>query len=351
MTVQTSKQPTQAYIFFGEDDFSLRRKIDTWKREFAKKYSADSITFLERGDKNESEMVNLLEQALSPSLFSTRKLVIARDYLPVRAAESKLGEYLLAKIKVLPKDFFLVIWQSGKPDRRIGLVKRILSENITSTEFSLPHGVMLNAWIKAYAKTLDLTLDDSAIDELAKYLGRDFYEEKKVGGKIIERKEAFDLWQAESELQKLASFAKHASVASVRALVKPKVPENVFALTDEISRKNKKNALQIIENLLGQPSSDEKSATIKILGLLSEQIRAMLVVKVLQEEGRSQEEISEALGWSSGRVYITAKNSLSQKIPKLKQMLSMLSEIDLKLKSSDDNPKLLIDQFIYSACT
>jgi DNA polymerase III subunit delta len=350
MTNQANKQPAQAYIFFGEDDFSLRRKLDTWKREYAKKFSAESIVQLERGERGESELISLLDQALSPSLFSTRKLVIARDFMPAKAAESKLGEYLLAKIAALPKDYFLILWQSSRPDKRLGAVKKIMAGPATATEFELPHGTMLNGWIKAYAKTLDLAIDDSGIEELAKYLGRDFYEEKKAGGRVIERKEAFDLWQAHSELEKLASFSRQADAAAVRALVRPKVPENVFALTDEIGRKNRKAALQIVENLLGQPSSDEKSATIKIIGLLAEQVRAMLVVKVLQEEGMGSDEIADSLGWSSGRVYITSKNAASQKIDSLKKMLTMLVDIDLRLKSSDDNPKLLIDQFILAAC-
>jgi DNA polymerase III subunit delta len=349
MTQTSAKQPAQAYIFFGQDDFSLRRKLDTWKREYAKKYSVDSIAHLERGEGGESDMVSQLEQALSPSLFSSRKLVVAKDFLPAKAAEEKLGEYLLQKIQSLPKDYFLVLWQTSRPDRRLGMIKKILAAG-TVTEFELPHGRMLNAWIKAYAKTLDLSLDDAAIEELAKYLGRDFYEEKKVGGKVIERKEAFDLWQAHSEIQKLASYSNQADVAAVRALVKPKIPENVFALTDEIARKNSKGSLQILEQLLGQPSTDEKTATIKIIGLLAEQVRGMLVVKILQDEGKSSQEIADALGWSSGRVFITSKNASSQNTERLKRMLTQLTEIDSKLKSSEDNPKLLIDQFILAAC-
>jgi DNA polymerase III subunit delta len=349
MTQTASKQPSRAYIFFGEDDFSLRRKLEAWKREYAKKYSAESIVHLERGERGEAELVGLLEQALSPSLFSSRKLVIARDFLPAKAAEERLGEYLMQKLQSLPPDYFLVLWQTARPDRRLGMVKKILAAG-TVTEFELPHGRMLNGWIKAYAKTLDLSLDDDAIEELAKYLGRDFYEEKKAGGKVIERKEAFDLWQAHSELQKLASYARQADVAAVRALVKPKVPENVFALTDEIARKNSKGSLRILEQLLGQPAADEKSATIKIIGLLAEQVRAMLVVKVLQEEDKSQQEIADLLGWSGGRVFVTAKNAAAQKADRLRRMLTLLTDIDSKLKSSDDNPKLLIDQFILAAC-
>lgn len=350
MTQTSDKQPVQAYIFFGEDDFSLRRKLDTWKREYAKKYSADSITYLERGQIGELDMVSMLEQALSPSLFSSRKLVIAKDFMPAKASEEKLGKYLLQKIQSLPKDYFLVLWQTGRPDRRLGMIKKILAAGATVTEFELPHGKMLNSWIKSYAKTLDLVLDEAAIEELAKYLGRDFYEEKKAGGKVIERREVFDLWQVHSEIQKLASYTNQADVAAVRALVRPKIPENVFALTDELARKNRKGSLQILEQLLNQPSADEKSATIKIIGLLAEQVRGMLVVKVLQEEGKSSQEIADALGWSSGRVFITSKNASVQNSDRLKRMLTQLTEIDSKLKSSEDNPKLLIDQFILASC-
>lgn len=346
-----SKQPAQAYIFYGEDDFSLRRKIDIWKREFAKKYSTEGVVVLERGENSEDAMVQMLEQALSPSLFANRKLVIARDFLPSKAAETKLGDYLINKVGAMPKDFFLILWQSSKPDRRLGAVKKIFASGATLTEFELPHGKMLNAWLKAYAKTIGLEMDEPALEELAKYLGRDFYEEKKAGGKVIERKEAFDLWQAHSELSKLASFSPTADASAVRALVRPRIPENVFALTDEIARRNKKSALEIVERLLGQPSADDKTATIKIIGLLAEQVRAMLVVKVLQREGKKADEIADSLGWSSGRVFITQKNASNQDTSKLKSMLTMLTDMDARLKSSEDNPKLLIDQFILAVCT
>jgi DNA polymerase-3 subunit delta len=337
------------FIFFGEDDFSMRRKLATWKREFAKKYSDDAVVHLERGEGGEKEMISQLEQALSPSLFSSRKLILAKDFLPAKAAESALGQYLLDKVGNMPQDLFLVLWQTVKPDRRLGSVKKIFSSDATITEFELPHGKTLNSWLKAYAQTLGLELDDAAAEELAIYLGRDFYEEKKAGGKVIERKEAFDLWQARSELEKLASYTKRADVAAVRALVKPKVTENVFALADELVKKNQKGAMDVLENLLGLQNTDEKSAAIKIVGLLAEQVRGLLLVKVLQDEGKSAGEIAEDLGWSSGRVFILTKNASGQTLDNLKRMVTMLTEIDSRLKSTDDNPKLLINQFILAA--
>lgn len=298
----------------------------------------------------EPEMISQLEQALSPSLFASRKLIIARDFLPAKAAEEKLGEFLLAKINSMPADYFLVLWQTGKPDRRLGVVKKILSGDVAVTEFSLPAGRTLNAWLKAYAKTLALEIDDAAAEELAVYLGRDLYEEKKVGGRVVDRKEAYDLWQANSELRKLASYSSTIDISAVRALVQPKIPDNVFVLTDELAKKNTQASLRVLEQLLGQPGADEKTATIKIVGLLAEQFRAMLTVKLLQAEGKNQQEIADLLGWSSGRVFITAKNAASQSTDKLKEVISRLLEIDHKLKSSDESAKLLINRFILAAC-
>ncbi len=341
----------QAYIFFGEDDFSLRRKVENWKREFAKKFSAESIVHLDREGKSESDMIRGLEQALAPSLFSTRKLIIMKDFLPAKAAESDLGDFLLARLENIPKDFYLVFWQVTRPDRRLGIVKKIMTHsNASASEFELPHGKMLNAWIKAYAKTLDLTLDEPAIEELAKAVGRDLYEEKKAGGRVIERKEMFDLWQVHSEISKLASYSSNAGADAVRELVKPKIPENAFALADSISRKDKRQAILTLEQLMSQQSIDEKANAIKLIGLLAEQVRGMLLVKVLKQEGKDADEIAEALGWSSGRVYVVSKNADHQETSNLRNMIHILTETDLKLKSSEENPKLLLGQFVLEAC-
>ena len=35
------------FLFYGEDDFSLKRKLDHWKVEFAKKYSPQAVIFLD----------------------------------------------------------------------------------------------------------------------------------------------------------------------------------------------------------------------------------------------------------------------------------------------------------------
>lgn len=344
----TQQSSSNVYLFYGEDDFSLRQKVDHWKAEFAKKYSASSVYEIDGADVPDITLVQQLEQILSPSLFSSKKLIIAKDCLPMKASQTELSELFFRFASSMPSDFFLILRQSKKVDRRLSFSKQFLPL-IKTMEFPLPHGAQLNQWIKARAQKLSVSISDKAADKLAIYLGRDFFEEKRAGGKVIERKEMFDLWQVASELEKLACFSSNIQEGDVEKLVSAKVPENVFALTDELVRKNRAGSFRALENLLSGQNVDEKSAMIKIIGLLSEQIRSFIVVGQMAGQGMDNDQIAESLGWSSGRVFITTKNLQGLDLAKLKQMLRHLLSIDYRLKSTDENPKLMVDMFIERA--
>jgi len=333
----------------GEDDFSMQRKVDLWRAEFAKKYSSTSITIIDGETCPPHELVKNLQQAVAPSLFSSKKLIIVKDGLPNKADQKELADAIIKTVDELSKDFFLVFWQTKKLDKRLGVTKQILKANFTVNEFNLPHGQELTSWIKTQVKLMGSAIEPEAADRLGEFLGRDLFEEKKAGGRVIERKEVFNLWQGYSEIQKLASFSKNITVADVELLVKPKLPENVFALSDQILNKNKAGALQVFETLMSTLGSDERSSILKIVGLLSEQVRGLIMVSKLS--GLSQVDIAEKLGWSSGRVFMVAKHARNSDVAKLAKLLNKLMHIDVSLKSSDLNPKLLLNLFIAEACS
>jgi DNA polymerase III delta subunit len=358
--MQTLKTKPNIYLFYGEDDFSLRRKVDSWKQEFAKKFGAAGVIFFDAQNFSSPELVNKLTEELSPSLFAAKKLIIVRDCLPRKADQTNLADFLLGLSVAMPPDCFLVFWETSKPDKRLGFTKKFLSL-VNVTEFELPHGIQLNLWLSAMAKNLEIKISPEAVELLAQFLGRDLFEEKKFGGKVVERKEAFDLWQAYSELTKLAASgpARLASEsvagggevtkAQVAALVKPKISDSVFALTDQIVARNRQGAFQALENFLAGSNIDEKQSFIKIVGLLSEQLRSLLAVLVLSQAKLSNDQIAEKLGWTAGRVFITLKNSKNFPVVKLKQLLNKLLLIDVKLKSSEADPKLMMDLFLSEA--
>lgn len=346
-TSNNSQQKTSSpvYIFYGEDDFSLFKKVERWKEEFAKKFGASGVVVIDASTCSEADLIDKLNQVRAPSLFANKKLVIVKDGLPSKASQEEVGELILKIIsdKTLT-DFF--VFYSSKIDKRLSVNKKILSSDANVTEFTLPHGRNLNSWIKAYGKYLGITLDEQAIEKLAVYLGRDLGEERKFGGRVVEVKEVFNLWEASSELNKLASHSNQIKATDVESLVTPKISENVFNLSDSLFRKNKRSALSLMENLFSDQSMDEKATAIKIVGLLAEQIRSLILVSLLKQQDLNNQQIADALDWTSGRVFAVSKQMGSVNFSTLKQMLGSLLDIDATLKSSDSNPKLLIDKFI-----
>ncbi len=334
------------YLFYGEDDFSLRQKIQLWKTEFAKKYSASSVVTISGEGLAEPDLSRKLEEVLAPSLFSSKKLVIARNVLPAKAAQTTLIQALEKLIESIPADYFFVFWQDSL-DRRLGFIKNLVKE-IHVQEFNLPHGRELDAWITRQAAKLGASIEPNAADKLGSLVGRDLFEEKKIGGRVVERREMFDLWQVYSELTKLAANTKQITAKEVAELVVPFVPENVFALSDELIRQNKKGALEVLETLMNDQNQDEKSIAIKLIGLIAEQVRSLLVVNLLKRQNMDQNQIAESLGWSSGRVFVMLKHSTGVSLDKLKKLLSGLLAADNAIKSQDINPKLLIDLIIAS---
>ncbi|MBI4363389.1 MAG: DNA polymerase III subunit delta [Candidatus Doudnabacteria bacterium] len=332
MLAKTSPS-SNIFLFAGEDDFGMRRKITLWRNEFAKKYSADAIVLIDGENASEQDLTERLKQELSPSLFSAKKLIILRNGLPL--------EPILEMLDMVPRDFFLVFWQSKKLDRRTSFYKQLIKK-VSITEFNLPHGRQLNSWIKSIAAELGAEIDEQAIEVLAVYLGRDLFDKDK---------EAFNLWQAYNELMKLVSFNRKITAENVSRLVSPKLPENVFALSDKIMAKDRQGAVKIFEELLSQSTSDEKTAIIKIVGLISEQLRSLILIDYLKKANLSQQEMADRLGWSPGRVFVILKHSAHTGHMRLKSLLSSLLSVDLMIKSTDQNPKLLLDLFIDQACS
>src|SRR2546426_4428742 len=123
MTQKTSPS-SNIYLFFGEDDFSLRRKIDHWKAEFTKKFGPAGVIFFDSQNLSEIELIEKIRTELSPSLFAAKKLIIIRDALPKKAEQKNLSEFFLDLSNLAPKDYFLIFWESARPDRLLGFTKK-----------------------------------------------------------------------------------------------------------------------------------------------------------------------------------------------------------------------------------
>ncbi len=164
MSAKISPSSDQIFLFTGEDDFSLKRRLDFWKEEFAKKYPHGQILVFD-AENLENQSLSHLEEAVSPSLFSDKKLIILKNYLPTKATDADFAEKLLGLLEKIPQDLFLIFWQTVKLDGRLNLVKKFLKHpKIKTVQFALPHGRELNAWLKQEAAKLGVGIEEEAVE-------------------------------------------------------------------------------------------------------------------------------------------------------------------------------------------
>ncbi len=315
-------------IYLGPDDFTKRQEL----AELAKKGSLEVQTF--RGPQELPNAQVFLEQ----NLFSKPKLFILEDVQPA-VLDSALG-----KIAQSPNH---VVLCAPSVDKRVKVNKEILDNKaVTVKEFLLPHGKELDQWLIARARKAGATLSPKAADALARALGRDSCKETKFGGKVVSVEEAFTLWQAESELQKLLAYADGGEITpdAVQALVETGVQADALEITNAIADSDKLKTIQLIQRFLkDNTSADEKGGIIQLNALLSEQFRNVAMIQDFVQRRVPEEEILAKTGWKSGRVFVMKKIAGRFPAARVIDALNKLEHLDEELKTSQTPPRVLLD--------
>ena len=320
----------------------MLERVKTWKVEFEKKYGAGSCTEIDGTNKEESELAGLINSAISPSLFSSKKLLLCRNCLPIKAGQEDLAKAILGAINAPSPDVHSVFYNTKKPDKRLSLVKSILNSGAELVDFEVPTGAMLQAWIKRRAALKGASIDDGALVKFMDFLGADTGSRPNYQA----NGEPYDLWQADNEMNKLVAYSSRISTKNVELLFKPYTPTNIFSIADGMVKGNIEGALKAAEDLFDSESADDKGVAIKIVGMLAQQFKSMLLVNLLSKNKMDTSSIARLLDWSPQRASAVSRSAASFSEQQSRAVLSELSQTDIKLKSTDQNPRLMIAELI-----
>jgi DNA polymerase III delta subunit len=316
-------------LLLGPDDFSKKEYITI----LAAKEKAQTQFFFD------SESLGSLQVLTDQDLFSKPKVFVLSGIF------SKLDfEQNLERLIKTPNKIFIV---EEKLDKRSKFNKGLLSnKNVTSKEFQLPHGKELDKWILARISSLGGKISASAADLLAKKLGRDEAQETKFGGKVVEVKEIFNLFQVNSEIEKLIQLSggKEIMEEDVENMVSENIEVDALDIANAIGDGDKNKAINLVQNFLkAQTGSEEKTGVIQLNALLAEQFRNVAIVQDFQNRSTSDSEILEKTSWKSGRLFVMKKIAAKFNQKKVLDFLNKLSALDEELKSSSTPPKVLLD--------
>ncbi|MGE5590416.1 MAG: DNA polymerase III subunit delta [Bacillota bacterium] len=164
--------------------------------------------------------------------------------------------------------------------------------------------------------------------------------ELRAAQEMVQRIPA-DLGLAESELAKLVAHAGDAPVITaddVTRLVSGVAESNIFELMGYISAKKRARALALLERILreGEPVP-------RLLFMIARQVRLLLTVKVLAEQGHGQKSIEQRLRLfpSAVRSLLDASRGFSRE--ELVAALGKVLEADVAVKTSQGEPRLVLE--------
>ncbi|GCF09345.1 DNA polymerase III subunit delta [Dictyobacter arantiisoli] len=234
--------------------------------------------------------------------------------------EKELAEY----IATMPDTTVMIVVVDEALESSSALLKAAEAHGkvIQST---LPKGAALEKWIQNRAKATGAQITPDAVGLLANFIGN-------------------NLRLLSNEIDKLAMYVGPGAtinVGDVRQLSAQVQEARIFDLTDALSQRNRKQALNILHDLLadGEPP-------LKLISTITSQVRSLLLVKELAQKGMRGGQIASTLGIAP----FVADKALRQvgnfSIPQLENAYHQLLSTDASLKRSLLTPELALDLLV-----
>jgi DNA polymerase-3 subunit delta len=316
------------YIFHGPDDFTSNEKIAELRATFDDPSLADlNIIVLEGHDLNLSY---IRHHADALPFLAARRLVIVVGYLDRLGNKSENLEQLVDYLNHLPPTTDLVLAEDKSLDNRHPVLKTAAAIGAMIIHSTGPDKGNLRAWIVRRAKEHNATIAPGAAELLGKLVGT-------------------DLRTLDNEIEKLALYVGSQRViqsADVDLLVPYTEEAENFGLANAIGERNARKAYDQLGKLL-----DEGKHPIAVLGGIAAQVRGLLEVKDLAERGLSPPEIARIKGWKSDyAVRMRLKETANFSMSRLEEILEMLLETDLNIKTGRMNSLLALDTLIARLC-
>lgn len=315
-------------LLLGTDQLAKKQYIDA----AAKKAGAEVETF------TDSSTIPDLGSLFEQQLFGAPKIVVfdgAWKKLDAEALLEKVGDNKPAQLFICETSL----------DKRTKVNQAFMKDaRVTVVELNAPIGTReASGWINAYAKQNGIKIDAAASMALASAL-------------LVDEDDTLNVLHAQNELQKLKQYARSSTDGSstdqtitkdmVALLVETETGVDIFALLNAIATKNKKLAVQMLETYFATETADEKTNAIKVTALLSDQFRSLLIALDADARRMPDDAVLKLTGWKSGRLYIMKKLGRNFTVPKVKQALSKLENLDRELKSSTMPPHVVLDLII-----
>ncbi len=316
------------YLLYGEEKYLISHYTNKLI-DVALNGTINDFNFKKFKTSNTS--VDSLEEFIEVLPFlSSKKCVVVSDLELEKFSVTEIKK-LKEIVSKIPETTVLIISQSNieantyKSSKWNSFIK-LIEKHGNAVNLKKLSRLSLEKQIINWAKKLNLNISQNSIEKLIEYCGD-------------------DLLNLRSELEKLSAFVDNREITEddIELLVSKKAEANVFDLTKSVSQNNYDRALKILHVLL-----EKKEEPVAILSLLASNYIDMYRVKVAKNSGVPTNQIAELFDYKRKefRLNLASKACDNYSVKDLRKYISFLKEIDLKLKSSKDDNKILLEELL-----
>lgn len=343
-------------FLYGQNTFRSRQKLNELKNKFIREVdpSGYSLVVLD-GKTADIEQVN--EKIMPGSLLTKKRMIIIEDiFLNKNIAIFNEINDLLSKTKQL--DDNIVIFRDSiiSTDKKGNVVMsdnlgrdklllskpkklfQFLSNQKYAQEFKPFSNIETANWVKKQVEARSGNISYQAIQTLISLIGNDLWFLNNEIDKLINYKTG-----VEPRLIPPARGGKSTeiSIEDVRQSTRNIFDENIFALTDALSVKNKASALKLLEDKLDAGLADSY-----LINMTIRQFKILLSVRQSLDSGQSSRMMISVLKLHPFIVQ-KAINQVSRfSLQALKDILNELVNIDFKMKTGKGDARTMLNLFI-----
>lgn len=312
------------YLLFGEDEYLRNEYVKKIKKSFG--ILQLGINYVQIDESNKGNIISDIE---TPAFGFEKKLIIAKETGLFKKKDSladKIAEYLKDNIDNL--QYVELVFIEKEVDKN-GLYNVINAKGKVE-EFKEQTLPMLIKKVKQIANSYGVEIKENVAQYFLECVGTNMSD-------II------------NEIRKLIEYAgKDGEIKKVDidSLSIKKSESIIFDLTDNLGKKNIKNALEVLNNLIYA-----KEPIQRILVMLYNHFKKLYIIKLAVEENKN---VAQSLNLKPNQSFLVGKYSMQAKYfqkDEIRKLLEELINIDALSKSGEVDINIGLESVLCNYCS
>ena len=318
--------------FYGAEDFlmdwAVEQVINKYVDESARELDVQMI------DGETIQAAEIIGAARAFSMFSDKRVIIIRNYLPMYRKSSDVDGDALLEFCSQKQDSSIVIFrlESKYTDDLTAYGKKLVKA-ASSYDFATLERADLKAFINKRIHAAGKLIGHREMDYLIDLSG------------YYNKNSEYHLNNFDSDLEKITNACEgdQISVSLIEELLIGKEDKYVFNLVDAIMTGNKTKAMELAETII-----TEDDGAVPVLGLLTKQFEIMYDSLELSKEGLSISQIAKQTGVNEYRLKKAYQAARKLNIDRIREMLVRAYNIERDFKTGNMDKDVAFEMLLIS---